>query len=167
MHGLPFASDSFGTLSILWVPCLRKGFGGCFAVGLVMEVSVSVTLTHFSNSTICLSHSMESWILDFGASNHLVGNPSIIHLLVILRHMLLVLVKLCLFHVYLCVGFQVWVVKSHVAAYKWVKCWIFKRDDPLNICHKVLGADVTSPSLVFSETLSCKMRIGSPSLINR
>jgi len=43
------------------------------------KVSTSVTLAHFSNSTVCLSHSLGSWILDSGASDHLVGNPSLIY----------------------------------------------------------------------------------------
>jgi hypothetical protein len=51
----------------------------CVYLMASQKVSTSVTLAHFSNSTVCLSHSMGSWILDSGASDHVVGNPSLIY----------------------------------------------------------------------------------------
>ncbi|KAK2380773.1 putative mitochondrial protein [Trifolium repens] len=44
----------------------------------VQQTSAAATLAHIDNSTACLSHSVGSWILDSGASDHVVGNPSLI-----------------------------------------------------------------------------------------
>ncbi|MCI14059.1 hypothetical protein A2U01_0035186, partial [Trifolium medium] len=44
----------------------------------VMELSAAATLAHVGDSTACLSHSVGSWILDSSASDHVVGNPSLI-----------------------------------------------------------------------------------------
>jgi transposase InsO family protein len=44
----------------------------------IQPVSSSATLAHFNNSTVCLSHSTRSWVLDSGASDHVVGDPSLI-----------------------------------------------------------------------------------------
>ncbi|KAK2391898.1 putative mitochondrial protein [Trifolium repens] len=44
----------------------------------VQQTSAAATLAHIDNSTACLSHSVVSWILDSGASDHVVGNPSLI-----------------------------------------------------------------------------------------
>jgi len=62
-------------LSLLFTVCLFP----CLYLMASQKVSTSVTLAHFSNSTVCLSHSLGSWILDSGASDHLVGNPSLIY----------------------------------------------------------------------------------------
>jgi len=44
----------------------------------IQPVSSSATLAHFNNSTVCLSHSTGSWVLDSGASDHVAGYPSLI-----------------------------------------------------------------------------------------
>lgn len=44
----------------------------------IQPVSSSATLAHFNNSMVCLSHSTRSWVLDSGASDHVVGDPSLI-----------------------------------------------------------------------------------------
>jgi len=55
----------------------RPGF--CFVMfNAIQPVSSSTTLAHFNNSTVCLSHSTGSWVLDSGASDHVVGDPSLI-----------------------------------------------------------------------------------------
>ncbi|PNY16464.1 receptor-like protein kinase, partial [Trifolium pratense] len=41
----------------------------------VQQTSAAATSALIDNSTACLSHSMGSWILDSGASDHVVGNP--------------------------------------------------------------------------------------------
>ncbi|MCH93330.1 receptor-like protein kinase [Trifolium medium] len=46
----------------------------------VQQTSAAATLAHIGNSTACISHSVGSWILDSGASDHVVGNPSLIML---------------------------------------------------------------------------------------
>jgi hypothetical protein len=44
----------------------------------VQQTSAAATFAQIGNSTACLSHSVGSWILDSGASDHVVGNPSLI-----------------------------------------------------------------------------------------
>ncbi|MCI21740.1 receptor-like protein kinase, partial [Trifolium medium] len=45
---------------------------------VVQQTSAAATLAHIGNSTVCLSHSVGSWILDSGAFDHVAGNPSLI-----------------------------------------------------------------------------------------
>ncbi|RHN48943.1 hypothetical protein MtrunA17_Chr7g0269211 [Medicago truncatula] len=60
--------------------CLWTSFKGCWFSGMmvVQPILSPTTLTLFGNSTTCLSHCVRSWILDSGASDHVVGNPSLI-----------------------------------------------------------------------------------------
>jgi hypothetical protein len=44
----------------------------------VEQTSAAATLAHVGDTSACLSHSMGSWILDSGAPDHVVGNPSLI-----------------------------------------------------------------------------------------
>jgi hypothetical protein len=44
----------------------------------VEQTSAAATLAHVGDSSACISHSVGSWILDSGAPDHVVGNPSLI-----------------------------------------------------------------------------------------
>ncbi|GAU44158.1 hypothetical protein TSUD_399800 [Trifolium subterraneum] len=44
----------------------------------VQQTSAAAASAHIGDSTGCLSHSVGSWILDSSASDHVVGNPSLI-----------------------------------------------------------------------------------------
>jgi hypothetical protein len=47
----------------------------------VEQTSAAATLAHVGDSSACISHSVGSWILDSGAPDHVVGNPSLIFIL--------------------------------------------------------------------------------------
>lgn len=53
----------------------------------VQQASSSHTLAHFGNYKVRLSHSLESWILDSGASDHITGNPSLCLICHLLSHL--------------------------------------------------------------------------------
>ena len=60
--------------------CLWTSFKGFWFSGMmvVQPILSPATLALFDNSTTCLSHCVGSWILDSGASDHVVANPSLI-----------------------------------------------------------------------------------------
>lgn len=103
----PCCSVLFGTINNTWVPlfrgfmghtlvtlvchfscdsswflqiCLWTSFKGFWFSGMmvVQPILSPAILALFGNSTACLSHCIGSWILDFGAYDHVVGNPSLI-----------------------------------------------------------------------------------------